>query len=192
MKNAIVLATLAAAALAPALALPGCRSCPDARAALVDQCPCGIDPARSSVAKDSNGCAVFPCALCGSMDMSAPDLSPFGGCVSIGRCIDGCPTSACAQACFDAADTLDATHFMEALACGQAFCAGAGSVDGGVPRCTKMGDTLVDAPGVAPGSCGRCLDDALAPLFGKGCSSASSPDCDPAACRNARLTCGAS
>jgi hypothetical protein len=169
-----------------ALTVAGCTDCPDNRDTLMDQCPCGIDGARTI--KDSNGCPTFACIACVNMDMGVPDMPKAAGCEGIGTCLSACTTLTCEQGCFDNADPFVAGPFNTSLQCGIQVCSEIG--DGGDARCVRSGELYTDPPGAAAGTCQQCLSDVLAPLFGVACSNPSSPDCKPQSCHSAREACG--
>jgi hypothetical protein len=167
----------------------GCHTCEDPRQNAIAMCPCGYENPNPPV-KDPDGCDIVLCAMCPDNDMGMPDApSSTAGCESIAACLKACGSTSCEETCLSQANPIDLSKFHAVLDCGIAYCGEAGA-DGGSPRCQKVGEVYEDAPGAPAGSCQQCLDDALAPLFGQPCSSMSSPDCRPAACKNTRPACG--
>jgi hypothetical protein len=142
----------------------------------------------------------------------APDLSIPGakvGCVGFISCLNDCFSAnpnadlmTCETTCSKTAKTTASTEYNNALDCGQQHCLG--NVDAMTGKCllTADGTTLINKDGSmiddmndpTDGSnplkdCGRCLNDALARLFGNTCDLMSSPDCNPTECKTVTDTC---
>jgi hypothetical protein len=162
---------------------------------------CGDDSATTGdMAKSTDGPA-------GPQDMATTGAK--SGCVGFLSCLNDCFTAnpnatlmSCETTCAKTAKTTAPTEYNNALDCGQQHCLG--NVDAMTGKCLLSADgtrlinkdgTMIDnmndpTDGSNPNKdCGRCLNDALARLFGNTCDLMSSPDCNPTECKTVTDTC---
>jgi hypothetical protein len=128
--------------------------------------------------------------MAGDFSKPGPDMPVKTGCAGYSQCIVTCfadggasaSLSGCQTMCGKTAKTGAAMKWSAALACGQDYCLG--DVDAGGNKCTlnEAMDKLIDRPGDPVDTCGHCLGDSLARLFGDACTMMSSADCNPASC----------
>jgi len=120
------------------------------------------------------------------------------GCAGLRTCLDACLVGKtfmdCTLSCGAIAKPGANDRFVAALACDQTHCAGDADAMNG--KCRLDGASFVNLDDSTPQAsdpsdgtnpqkaCYWCLHDATAALFGVGCQTMSSPDCNPAECQH--------
>lgn len=128
------------------------------------------------------------------LDMSS--ASTLQGCKSYAPCMSDCfannpdPTlSNCEVHCDYNAKISGFAKWKPMADCARTYCLSGG--DGGSYRCSldTDGTTPIDRVGDPAGTCKLCLANATAAGYGTVCSDTSSPDCNPAVCKDVTVAC---
>jgi hypothetical protein len=132
--------------------------------------------------------------------MSSPDMAMAKtGCNGYIDCVVACPANddACTMDCERNTKTQGSNLYDAAIACGQSYCLGLNDMGPGdcilsanqMQLLNKdMSEPFPQGGGVN-GDCGRCLVNALNPLFKEPCPMTNDPDCNPAQCQSAITAC---
>lgn len=122
------------------------------------------------------------------------------GCADLVACYNDCAMTATDAASYETcsndcdrqaggSNSQSVKRLQAAIACGQSWCLALN--DAGSGDCALNADQtrLVDPAGRPMGTCTKCLNDALARLFGDMCQQPNGVNCNPMACTGATDAC---
>jgi hypothetical protein len=111
------------------------------------------------------------------------DLTPLRGCHGYAACYATCLDQSCVTACQQQATANATTLFAAAMNCALNYCVSTGDAGGAGECVLDSMNQPIDPPGRPANTCSNCLSDVTAQMFGGGCPTPTSADCNNAQCQ---------